>query len=107
MLLVKHCHLFIGNNSGSGHIAGMVNTPTLIAFSGQVLPSQWSPLGKNSFVIRTDMNCAPCYFSVKEQCHRGIECLTAIKPELVYKVSKSILTSTNKTLTNITKNVEK
>ena len=106
LLLVKYCHLFIGNNSGSGHLAGMVNTPTLIAFSGQVLSSQWSPLGNASFTVRAPLNCAPCYFGFKEQCHRDIECLKAITPELLYKVGKSILTSDRKTLSAIVKNIK-
>jgi len=41
--LVKFCNLFIGNNSGPAHIAGLMDIPTLCIMPGEILPHEWHP----------------------------------------------------------------
>jgi ADP-heptose:LPS heptosyltransferase len=91
MLLTKYCHLFIGNNSGSGHIAGLLNVPTLIVFSGQVTPSEWHPFGEHTYLLRADIDCAPCFIGYRQFCKRNLDCLKLIKPETVYQEGGKIL----------------
>lgn len=91
MLLTKHLHMFIGNNSGSGHIAGLLNIPTVIVFSGQVQPGEWHPFGEQTYLIRADIDCAPCYIGHRQYCRNNLDCLKLISPELVYERGLEIL----------------
>lgn len=43
--------LFIGNDSGPGHLAGMVGAPTLSLFGAGSRPDRWRPLGPRVRVI--------------------------------------------------------
>lgn len=95
MIFIKHCHLFIGNNSGSGHISGIMNVPTLIVFSGQVMASEWHPLGKNTYLIKKQLDCVPCYLPYKQSCQHKLECLTSITPEEVYLKGMEIISERN------------
>lgn len=87
LAVLTQCKLFIGNNSGPSHMAGVSKVPTIVAFSGQVSPYEWQPLGPKTALIRTDMDCAPCSLGRPEQCKWNLECLKFIKPERIYKES--------------------
>ena len=91
MALVKHCHLFIGNNSGPCHIAGILDVPTLAVFSGIVLPHEWQPLGEKSFSIRLDLPCSPCYKGYIEQCPFDFKCMKCLWPEKVFEGAGQLL----------------
>lgn len=49
--LVKQCHFFLGSDSGLGHVAAAVGTPTLSLFSNAD-PERYAPWGKRSAWIR-------------------------------------------------------
>ncbi len=83
MLIVKYCHLFIGNISGPCHIASVMGVPTLTIFGSQVIPHEWQPLGKYSMSVRVDNHCSPCYKSLPEQCEYNLKCLKLLWPEKV------------------------
>ncbi|MEQ8186742.1 MAG: glycosyltransferase family 9 protein [Candidatus Eremiobacterota bacterium] len=83
MSVLKHCNIFIGNNSGPGHIAGVLGVPLLIIFSGHVLPHEWQPYGEKSLVIYRDTFCSPCYKLLPEDCPFDLKCLKKISPEKV------------------------
>ena len=91
LAVLPKCKLFIGNNSGPSHMAGVSKVPTLVTFSGQVSPYEWQPIGPKTALIRTDMDCAPCSLGRPEQCCWDLECLRFIKPETVYEESKKFL----------------
>ena len=50
--LLANAQLFIGNDSGPGHIAAAVGTPTISLF-GPTDPRIWAPRGSNSQVLKT------------------------------------------------------
>jgi heptosyltransferase III len=49
--VVAGAQLFIGNDSGPGHLAGIIGVPSLILF-GPSDPSVWKPLGPRVAVLR-------------------------------------------------------
>ena len=48
--LLSSSSLYIGNDSGVSHIAGLSGTPTIVLF-GPTDPNIWKPLGENVSVI--------------------------------------------------------
>ena len=92
MSVLKYCHVFIGNNSGPGHIAGVLGVPLLIIFSGHVLPHEWQPYGEKSLVIYRDTFCSPCYKLLPEECPFDLKCLKKISPEKVLEAIHELLT---------------
>lgn len=91
MKAVTYCHLFIGNNSGPCHIAGIMGVPTLAIFSGQTSPHEWHPLGKKTMSIRVDTPCSPCYKASPEDCLFGLKCLKLLRPEKVIEAVDQLL----------------
>jgi ADP-heptose:LPS heptosyltransferase len=92
MSVLKYCHIFIGNNSGPGHIAGVLGVPLLIIFSGHVLPHEWQPYGEKSLVIYRDTYCSPCYKLLLEECPFDLKCLKKLSPEKVLEAIYEVLT---------------
>ena len=57
--ILSLCEGFVGNDSGSMHLAGILNTPTVGLF-GSSRPDRTSPLGKFTATIRNAVECSPC-----------------------------------------------
>ncbi len=68
VLLLKKAYFIISIDSFVGHIAGVLNLNSIIVFSGGVDVKRFGPLGKNSYVLRKDIFCAPCYWYRREDC---------------------------------------
>ncbi|HZL36486.1 MAG TPA: glycosyltransferase family 9 protein [Tepidisphaeraceae bacterium] len=45
---------FVGNDSGPGHLAGILGVPTLSLFGPASQPDRWKPLGPKARVLRAD-----------------------------------------------------
>ncbi|MEK8023479.1 MAG: glycosyltransferase family 9 protein [Candidatus Hydrogenedentota bacterium] len=60
-LLLEESDLFIGNNSGPGHIAGQIGARTLILW-GPSNPPEWKPLGPDvALAMQVEgLDCFPC-----------------------------------------------
>ncbi len=91
MSALKKCGLFVGNISGPSHIAGLVGTPALSVFGGQVTPLEWSPLGRHVMSVRMAIDCAPCYKSLPEHCPHALKCLKMLWPEKVFSAAIEVM----------------
>ena len=60
MSLIKRCALFIGNDSGLGHIAAALDIKTISIF-GSTSPRWTAPCGKNNITIYKQLSCSPCF----------------------------------------------
>ena len=49
--LLSVAHMFIGIDSGPGHLAAAVSTPVISVFSGVNDPKQWAPAGPDVIVL--------------------------------------------------------
>ena len=92
MTIISKCNLFIGNDSGAGHIAAAFNVPVITVFTS-ALPEMVKPWGKNmalNVCISHDYPCKPCFDNNK--CKLGtIACKNTIKvEEIVAAVDKII-----------------
>ena len=85
------CALFIGNNSGPKHIAAAIDVPTLGVHSGVVDAREWGPLGGFAVAAQRNMQCAPCYLTTRDQCHRGLACVEMLRAAHVVSMCKKLL----------------
>jgi ADP-heptose:LPS heptosyltransferase len=76
----------VANDSGLGHIAGAVGTPTILLFG----PTPDATLGRlppNVRVLRAGLACEPCWFGHRYgPCAGRIACLPLIQPATVAAV---------------------
>jgi ADP-heptose:LPS heptosyltransferase len=74
----------VANDSGLGHVAAAVGTPTLMIFG----PTPHATLGRfppNVRIVRAGLPCEPCWFGGDRfrACESRIDCLRAISVDLV------------------------
>ena len=74
--LVGRCALFITNDSGLMHVAVAMGVRTIAIF-GPTDPGRTAPCGKDDVVIRTGIDCSPCW-SIQ---NLGVGSVNCIHPE--------------------------
>ena len=71
---MKQCRFFIGNDTGTMHMAAAVGLPCVAVFSARgTVPGLWYPLGQGHQVFRTTIDCEGC--GLVECLERGNECI--------------------------------
>src|SRR5262249_48334946 len=70
--------LFIGNDTGTTHMAALMGIPTINIFAGTADINIWRAKGPNVITLYTPVECAPCHFGKVEECSYGLRCLTSI-----------------------------
>lgn len=83
--IIRSARYVITNDSGPMHIAAALNIP-VIALFGPTNPVRTGPYGKNNIIVKSDIECAPCY---KKNCKR-VKCMDNISVEKVYEAVMSI-----------------
>lgn len=78
---LKRCELYLGNDTGTMHLAASVNTPCIAIFSSRDYPGRWYPYGRNHRVFRTRIACEGC--QLVNCVEKGKECILSIKPKEV------------------------
>jgi heptosyltransferase-3 len=77
--LLEGCCLYVGNDTGTMHLAASVGTPCVAIFSARDNPGKWEPIGEGHTVLRHEVPCAGCML---ETCtERALACLMAIEPD--------------------------
>lgn len=88
--LLPHLDLFIGNDSGPAHLAGLQGVPTLAIFGGSARVSEFHPLGPRCYPLRSNLSCSPCYRQAPD-CPWNLQCLHKLTPDDAFAAVKSIL----------------
>lgn len=83
---LSFCRLFVGNDTGTMHLAAAVGTKTVIAFAAQDYPGRWYPYGAGHTVLREAVQCEGCMLRV---CDKDNLCLTSISVERVFEACKN------------------
>lgn len=86
--ILKHCNLFIGNDSGPLHIATAAGTPA-VGFYGPGEYHRFKPWGVNHDTLRIGLSCSPCSQNCKfhePRCIEGIS-LSQTKKLLIRKLA--------------------
>lgn len=86
---LQHCALYLGNDTGTMHLAAAAGTPCVAVFSARDWPGAWYPYGVEQRVFRTSIECEGCYL---ETCvERKNECLNRISVEQVLAGCEDLL----------------
>jgi len=86
---LKRCSLYLGNNTGTMHLAAAVGTLCAAVHSARDFPGSWYPYGQIHRVFRSPIDCEGCH--LKECVERRNECLTRIKVEDVVAACSEVL----------------
>jgi len=73
---LARCRLYVGNDTGTMHLAVAAGTRCVALFSSRDHPGLWEPYGEGHVVLRTRIDCEGCML---ERCEaRALACLLAI-----------------------------
>jgi len=85
---LERCLLYLGNDTGTMHMAAAAGIPCVAVFSSRDYPGNWYPYGNGHVVFRTSIDCEGCMLQV---CPKSNSCLSAISPEDVFYAAERIL----------------
>ncbi len=87
--ILQVCSLFVGNDTGTMHLAAAVGTPCIAIFSARDQEGAWEPFGEGHRVFRLSPPCAGCMLEVCTT--NRSRCLTGIDPGSVVDAAESML----------------
>ncbi len=86
---MSRCCLFVGNDTGTIHMAAAAGTRCVGIYSSHDYPGEWEPYGRGHAVLRTAIECEGCG---KKDCpDLGKACILRITPEMVFQCCREIL----------------
>ncbi|MGJ0396975.1 MAG: glycosyltransferase family 9 protein [Methylocystis sp.] len=88
-MALRSCALFVGNDTGTMHLAAAAGTPCVAIFSARDWPGAWYPYGVARRVFRVPLDCEGCY--LVECADRRNECLTRITVDAVVAGCEELL----------------
>jgi len=91
--LLSQAKLVITNDSGSQHLAALVEAPTISIFGPTVLDFGYRPWNPNAIVVENNaIACRPCGSHGHQKCPRGThECMTSISSDQVLKEARKLI----------------
>lgn len=85
---LSECLFYLGNDTGTMHLAASVGVPCVAVFSAIDWSGRWKPFGKNHRIFREIVPCEGCLSSI---CKFERQCLDAVTAENVLKACLNIL----------------
>jgi heptosyltransferase III len=86
---MTNCIFYLGNDTGTMHLAVAAGIPCVAIFSARDVPGKWYPYGQGHFVHRVPVECEGCM--LYECFEQKRKCLTLITPEAVLESCREIL----------------
>lgn len=86
--LLRKCALYLGNDTGTMHLASAVGVPCVAIFSAADRDGQWAPFGNNNRLLRKRVECEGCGLEIC--CYKNM-CLELISTDEVYAACMDIL----------------
>ena len=77
---LEKCRIFLGNDTGTMHLAASVKTPCIAVFAAIDWAGRWYPFGKQNTVFRETVECEACLTPI---CYNDNKCLKLISPKKV------------------------
>ena len=66
------CRLYLGNDTGTMHLAATVGVPVVAVFAAIDYPGRWYPYGESNIILRKTVPCEGCH---SPHCKFNHECL--------------------------------
>lgn len=87
--VLSQCKLFVGNDTGTMHLAAMVGTKCVALFSARDYPGKWEPYGDGHIILRHRTSCEGCMLT---NCvEQNMKCMMSISTEDVLSESSKLL----------------
>ncbi len=82
--IIRRASVFVGNDSGIAHLAASQNIP-IVSIFGPTDEKLIRPYGKQVYVVRRQMECAPCWGGpgYLQACNKKIGCLADLEATAV------------------------
>lgn len=84
--VLQRCALYVGNDTGTMHLAAAMGVSTVGIFTSRDKPGRWEPIGDRNIVLRKELSCSGCMLEVCEK--RDMECLRLITVAEVLDASR-------------------
>ena len=81
--IVSRARLFVGNDTGTTHLAAFLEVPTVCLYAGMSDPNVWQPIGRNVAVVRAKVACSYCRLAHASECSHDNICMTGIRFDAV------------------------
>jgi ADP-heptose:LPS heptosyltransferase len=91
--LLRRCSLYLGNDTGTMHMAASAGTPCVAIFSSIDMPGRWEPYGSGHIVFRTEVECGGCL--LRECVDEGMRCVLSISADDVVAACERVLSQTD------------
>ncbi len=78
---LQTCKMYLGNDTGTMHLAASVGTKCVAIFAAIDYPNRWKPFGNGHKIFREAVECEGCYAEI---CFNNHKCLDLISTENVY-----------------------
>lgn len=86
--VISSCRLYIGNDTGTMHMAAAVGVPCVGVFAAIDNPGRWEPMGHGHSVLRVSVECEGC---LTPDCFNDLLCLRSISADDVYRASIDLI----------------
>lgn len=85
---LQHCSIYVGNDTGTMHLAAAVKTPCVGIFSALDWRNRWYPYGSGHEVLRETVPCEGCLLF---ECPNDNLCLRMISVAAVFNACQKII----------------
>lgn len=86
---IAHCKLYLGNDTGTMHMAAAAGVRCVAVFSSRDFPGMWEPYGPGHTSFRTRIDCEGCRL---ERCvERRMECILRVDEGTVYEACARVM----------------
>jgi len=86
---MEPCAAYLGNDTGTMHLAASVGLRTVVLFTARDWPGKWDPPGAGHVILRRDIDCAGCMLT--ECIERGMECILSLQVDEVERACRRVL----------------
>ncbi len=83
--VLRRLDLYIGNDSGPGHLAASLGIPTLTLLASASQPVVWAPSGPSVVTVRRALACAPCHLTDLANCPHGHACMRSLSVDSAWE----------------------
>lgn len=96
---LARCGFYVGNDTGTMHLAAAVRTPCVAIMSAIDWPGRWNPYGQGHIVLRRQVPCEGCLLEVCVA--EGMRCLKEIEVNEVLSACRQLLARIEDCVPNI------